>query len=56
MARIKCKPKQGNHPFHIFAVATTNNQSKPDVRNVVLRNVDEKSKSITFHTDKRSKK
>tara|TARA_B100000035_G_scaffold188712_1_gene161124 strand:- start:3033 stop:3614 length:582 start_codon:yes stop_codon:yes gene_type:complete len=48
--------KQRNHPFHIFAVATINNQSKPDVRNVVLRDVDEKSKSITFHTDKRSKK
>ena len=47
--------KQRNHPFHIFAVATINNQSKPDVRNVVLRDVDEKSKSITFHTDKRSK-
>jgi len=47
---------QGKHPFHIFAVATMNHNSMPDVRNVVLRNVDEKSNSISFHTDKRSKK
>ena len=47
---------QGKHPFHIFAVATTNHNSMPDVRNVVLRNVDQKCNTISFHTDKRSKK
>ena len=45
-----------NHPFHIFSVATINNKIKPDIRNVVLRDVDELSNTISFHTDIRSKK
>ena len=43
------------HPFHIFSISTINN-NKPDSRYVVLRDVDEDNKILTFHTDRRSKK
>ena len=43
------------HPFHIFSVSTVE-KNKPDSRNVVLRSLDKKNNSITFHTDKRSSK
>ena len=43
------------HPLHIFSVSTVE-KSKPDSRNVVLRSLDKKNNSITFHTDKRSSK
>ena len=45
----------GKHPFHIFTVSTVKN-NKPDSRSVVLRTVDKENKSISFHTDLRSKK
>tara|TARA_B100001564_G_scaffold221189_1_gene186388 strand:- start:72 stop:650 length:579 start_codon:yes stop_codon:yes gene_type:complete len=45
----------GKHPFHIFTVSTVKN-NKPDSRSVVLRGVDKENKSISFHTDLRSKK
>ena len=45
----------GKHPFHIFSVSTVKN-NKPDSRTVVLRAVDKENKSISFHTDLRSKK
>jgi pyridoxamine 5'-phosphate oxidase len=44
-----------NHPFHIFSVSTIKD-NKPDARNVVLRSVEKEKRTITFHTDKRSKK
>ena len=43
------------HPFHIFSISTVE-KNKPDSRNVVLRSLDNKNNSITFHTDKRSSK
>ena len=46
---------KSKHPFHIFSISTINN-NKPDIRYVVLRDVDEYNKVLTFHTDKRSKK
>ena len=45
----------GRHPFHIFSVSTVKN-NKPDSRTVVLRAVEKENKSISFHTDLRSKK
>ena len=45
----------GKHPFHIFSVSTVKN-NKPDSRTVVLRAVEKENKSISFHTDLRSKK
>jgi len=45
----------GKHPFHIFSVSTVKN-NKPDSRSVVLRAVEKENKSISFHTDLRSKK
>ena len=45
----------GKHPFHIFSVSTIKN-NKPDSRTVVLRAVEKENKSISFHTDLRSKK
>ena len=45
----------GKHPFHIFSVSTVKN-NKPDSRTVVLRGVEKENKSISFHTDLRSKK
>lgn len=45
----------GKHPFHIFSVSTVKN-NKPDSRTVVLRAVEKENKSISFHTDIRSKK
>ena len=45
----------GKHPFHIFSISTVKN-NKPDSRTVVLRAVEKENKSISFHTDLRSKK
>ena len=46
---------ESGHPFHIFSISTVHN-GLPDARNVVLRGVSEEQKSISFHTDTRSKK
>ena len=43
------------HDYHCFALATTR-LNIPQVRTVVLRSVNKKFNSITFHTDLRSQK
>ena len=52
---LKLGVEKSKHPYHIFSVSTAND-NKPDSRCVVLRNIDKKSKIISFHTDIRSKK
>ncbi len=47
--------KDINSPFHQVYLATHSNHY-PSIRTVVLRNVDSKDKTISFHTDVRSKK
>ena len=43
-------------PFHTPAVATITEDFTPSIRTVVLRGVDQKNKTIRFHTDIRARK
>ena len=47
--------QSAGHHFHSFIFSTIRN-NYPELRTVILRTVDEKSSSIYFHTDIRSKK
>ena len=44
------------HPFRTAALATADALGRPDVRTIVLRNVDPAARVITFQTDRRSPK
>jgi pyridoxamine 5'-phosphate oxidase len=64
---LSCAKVNSNHEFHAFSFASINNASKQneeldncssaaDVRTVILRDFDEYSRKISFHTDIRSSK
>lgn len=48
--------KEKEHPFHIFVLGNVNSENDPDMRKVVLRDVDFESRELTFFTDYRSPK
>ena len=47
--------KDAAHDYHLFALSTTDG-NKPELRTVVLREVDNDKYKISFHTDTRSPK
>ena len=47
--------KDARHDYHLFTLSTVKDEH-PELRTVVLRQVEEKEKIISFHTDKRSPK
>ena len=47
--------KEAKHNYHLFALSTIDRDSS-DIRTVVLRSVNKKDHSISFHTDIRSPK
>ena len=53
--QLELAVKDAKHNYHLFALSTIDANS-PDVRTVVLRNVNKNTYSISFHTDIRSPK
>ena len=53
--QLELAVKDAKHNYHLFALSTIDANS-PDVRTVVLRNVNKNKYSISFHTDIRSPK
>ena len=53
--QLELAVKEAKHNYHLFALSTIDANS-PDVRTVVLRNVNKNTYSISFHTDIRSPK
>ena len=47
--------KDAAHEYHLFTVATSSNDT-PELRTVVLRDIDLDNYKISFHTDSRSPK
>jgi pyridoxamine 5'-phosphate oxidase len=47
--------KDASHDYHLMTLSTSSN-NKPDLRTVVLRDVNKKEHSLSFHTDARSPK
>jgi len=47
--------KDAKHSYHIFSISTIKN-NHPELRTVVLREVNKHEKSISFHSDRRSPK
>jgi hypothetical protein len=55
-ARLAAGRDQPDHPFHTPALATADEPSGVTVRCVVLRKVEPETRTLTFHTDRRSPK
>ncbi len=53
--QLELAVKDAKHNYHLFALSTIDTNS-PDIRTVVLRNVNINDYSISFHTDIRSPK
>ena len=53
--QLKLAVKDPKHNYHLFALSTIDTNS-PNIRTVVLRNVNENEHLISFHTDIRSPK
>ena len=53
--QLELAVKDAKHNYHLFALSTIDANS-PDLRTVVLRNVNKNKYSISFHTDIRSPK
>ena len=53
--QLKLAVKDPKHNYHLFALSTIDTNS-PNIRTVVLRNVNENEHFISFHTDIRSPK
>ena len=53
--QLEIAVKDAKHNYHLFALSTIDTNS-PDIRTVVLRNVNINDYSISFHTDIRSPK
>ena len=53
--QLELAVKEAKHNYHLFALSTIDRDSS-DIRTVVLRNVNKKNHSISFHTDIRSPK
>ena len=53
--QLELAVKDSKHNYHLFALSTIDINS-PDIRTVVLRNVNKNEYSISFHTDNRSPK
>jgi Pyridoxamine-phosphate oxidase len=53
--QLELAVKEAKHNYHLFALSTIDRDSS-DIRTVVLRNVNKKDHSISFHTDIRSPK
>ena len=53
--QLELAVKRAKHNYHLFALSTIDRDTS-DIRTVVLRNVNKKDYSITFHTDIRSPK
>ncbi len=54
--QLQAAPSQKDSRFKTFTVATTTPDGAPDARMVVLRQVDETSRILWFHTDVRAQK
>ena len=54
--KLKRAVKKRNDDLHLLNVVTVDDQSKPNTRNVVLRDFSIDNLTIRFHTDKRSSK
>lgn len=54
--RLRAGRADAQHPFRTAALATADALGRPDVRTVVLRHVDESTRTIDFQTDHRSPK
>ena len=46
----------GNHGWHLAAIASVGADGGPDCRTVVLRAVDPEARTVAFHTDRRAAK
>ena len=55
LCELKASIKDGKHPYHCFYFSTYND-NWPEIRTVVLRNIDNSPLSIRFNSDIRSKK
>ena len=55
LCELKASIKDGKHPYHCFYFSTYND-NWPEIRTVVLRNIDNNPLSIRFNSDIRSKK
>ena len=53
--QLELAVKEAKHNYHLFTLSTIDRDSS-DIRTVVLRNVNKKDHSISFHTDIRSPK
>ena len=53
--QLELAVKEAKHNYHLFALSTIDRDSS-DIRTVVLRSVNKKDHSISFHTDIRSPK
>ena len=53
--QLELAVKEAKHNYHLFALSTIDRDSS-DIRTVVLRNVNKKNHSLSFHTDIRSPK
>ncbi|GIW75293.1 MAG: hypothetical protein KatS3mg104_0356 [Phycisphaerae bacterium] len=55
-SRLQEGSRQSDHPFHLAGVASLNEIQGVTLRTMVLRKTDPETRSLMFHTDRRSSK